>query len=162
ALLPWLGVRYLAGAALGWLEYIGAWIAVLTHLLLDWTNVYGIRLLLPFSDRWLRLGITDIVDPWILSILLVAIAPPALVKLGSDEIGGRNAPPPRRAWAVFALIAVASYESFRYVSHERALNMLASHLYGDAPPARVTALPDRINPTRWRGIVEGGGEEQER
>src|SRR5207302_520697 len=97
--------------------------AVLVHLLLDWTNVYGIRLLLPFSDRWLRLDITDIVDPWILSILIIAIAVPALVKLVSDEIGGRKSPPPRRAWACFALIAVAGYETFRYVSHERALNM---------------------------------------
>ena len=47
-------------------------------LVLDWTNVYGIRLLLPFSSRWLRLDMTDVVDPWILAMLLLAVAAPAL------------------------------------------------------------------------------------
>ena len=47
---------------------------MLSHLALDWTNVYGIRLLLPFSGRFLHLDMTDVVDPWILLLLLLAVA----------------------------------------------------------------------------------------
>ena len=66
------------------------WLGVLSHLVLDWTNVYGIRLLLPFSSRWLRLDQTDVVDPWILAILLLAVAAPALARMVSAEIGSKK------------------------------------------------------------------------
>src|SRR5436853_2726722 len=52
ALLPVLLVRLIARKPVHWL---GAWaaatIAVASHLLLDFTNSYGIRLLLPFSSK---------------------------------------------------------------------------------------------------------------
>ena len=155
ALLPWALVRYLGKSPLGWWEYFAALIGVLSHLLLDYTNIYGIRMLLPFSARWLRLDITDVVDPWILAMLVAALAAPALVKLVTDEIGGKKMPPPKRGWAWFALLGVMAYESARYTFHSRALAMLDSHLYSDAAPRRVTAVPDRLNPLHWRGIVEG-------
>jgi inner membrane protein len=159
ALIPWSLVKFLGRSPLGLVEYLGAVVAVLSHMMFDLTNVYGIRLLLPFSDRWLRLDMTDVVDPWILAILVLSVGAPALVKLVSDEIGGsRNpAPAPKRGWAWFALLSILAYEGARYSSHERALAMLSSHLYGDAPPMRVTALPNRVNPLRWRGVVEGEG-----
>src|SRR5688572_24437366 len=54
AMIPVLLVRLIARKNVNWL---GAWlascIAVASHLLLDWTNIYGTRLLLPFSARWL-------------------------------------------------------------------------------------------------------------
>ena len=155
AILPWAVVRYLGKSPLGWWEYLAALLGVMSHLLLDYTNVYGIRMLLPFSDRWIRLDITDVVDPWILGALLLALAAPALVNLVADEIGGKRMPTPKRAWAWFALIVVLGYEGARYTFHERALAMLNSHLYSDAAPQRVTAVPDRMNPVHWRGIVEG-------
>ena len=43
------------------LSYIG----VLTHPLLDWLNTYGIRLLMPFEDRWFYGDALFIVDPWV-------------------------------------------------------------------------------------------------
>src|ERR1044071_456561 len=58
--------------------YAGCLIAVLSHLLLDWTNVYGVRLMLPFNAKWYRLDSTDIIDPVILGILLLAVSAPAL------------------------------------------------------------------------------------
>ena len=154
ALIPFALVRWIGRVPLGWTAYLGALLAVLSHLLLDSTNVYGIRLLLPFSARWLRLDITDVVDLWILLIFLLAVAAPALVKLVNDEIGGRKQPAPKLGWAVFALIVVFLYDCGRFVSHTRAVAMLNSHLWGGAPAVRVTATPDRLNPTHWRGIVE--------
>jgi inner membrane protein len=39
--------------------------AALTHPLLDWLNAYGIRLLMPFSERWFYGDALFIIDPWI-------------------------------------------------------------------------------------------------
>jgi inner membrane protein len=160
ALVPWLVLKFLFRYPFGVREYLAAMVGVLSHLLLDWTNVYGIRLLKPFSERWLRLDQTDIIDPWIFAILLSAVALPGLVRLVSDEIGGRAKPVPgpsgvKRGWAWAALTLLLGYELLRYTSHERALAILNSHLYMDRAPVRVTATPDRLNPLRWRGVVEG-------
>src|SRR6266567_3008663 len=66
ALLPLLVVRAVARKPIRWWgAYGAAWIALVSHLLLDLTNAYGIRLLLPFSARWLRLDLTSIIDLWI-------------------------------------------------------------------------------------------------
>lgn len=41
----------------------------LGHLFMDWTNVYGIRPLLPFKSKWFYGDLAFIVDPWIWLIL---------------------------------------------------------------------------------------------
>lgn len=46
--------------------YLGA----LTHLLFDWMNTYGIRLLEPFSSRWFYGDALFIINPWILAMLV--------------------------------------------------------------------------------------------
>lgn len=130
-------------------------IGVLSHLLLDWTNAYGIRLLLPFSGRWLRLDQTDIVDPWILTVFFLALAAPALAGMVGSEIGAKKSGA-RRGWAWFALLAVFSYEGARWAAHSRAIAVMGSHLYNGVIAERLIATPDRMNPLRWRGIAEAG------
>ncbi len=76
ALLPMVLVR----AQLSWKSYVAAVAGVLSHLLLDWTNPYGIDLLLPFSHRRLMLDITNIADVWIWAILFVGLLAPMLVR----------------------------------------------------------------------------------
>jgi inner membrane protein len=44
-------------------------LGVLSHPFLDWLNSYGIRLLMPFSDRWFYGDTLFIVDPWLWLIL---------------------------------------------------------------------------------------------
>jgi len=44
-------------------------LGVLSHPFLDWLNNYGIRLLMPFSDRWFYGDTLFIVDPWLWLIL---------------------------------------------------------------------------------------------
>jgi inner membrane protein len=44
-------------------------IGVLSHPFLDWLNNYGIRLLMPFSDRWFYGDALFVVDPWIWLVL---------------------------------------------------------------------------------------------
>src|SRR5215467_8740360 len=44
-------------------------IALLTHPILDWTNNYGIRPWLPWSNRWYYGDIVFVADPWLWLIL---------------------------------------------------------------------------------------------
>jgi len=41
-----------------------AGLGVLSHFFLDWLNTYGIRLLMPFDDRWFYGDTLFIIDPW--------------------------------------------------------------------------------------------------
>jgi inner membrane protein len=127
-------------------------VGVLSHALLDWTNSYGIRLLLPFSSEWLRLDITNIVDLWIWLVLLIALVAPALARLVSSEIGAKSGT--GQGWAIFALSFLLLYEYGRFVLHNRAVAVMDARLYDGSPPVRVAALPGFANPFLWRGIVE--------
>jgi inner membrane protein len=152
-----LVVRLLSRKPLNWLgAYVIAFIGVASHLILDLTNIYGVRLLLPFSGRWLRLDITGVIDFWIWGVLLFAIFAPLVARLVNAEIGAstRAKGGARRGFAIFALAFLALYDGGRYVAHARAVDTLDSRIYSGSAPRRVTALPASPNPFRWRGIVE--------
>lgn len=156
ALIPPLLFLLFARQRITLWAYAGSLIGVLSHLALDWTNAYGIRLLLPFSDRYLRLDITDIVDPWIWVILFLALAAPALARMVGSEIASRQVKSgPHRGWAWFALIALVSYESARYTAHLRALAVMGAHTFNGIIARRLTALPRGGNPLLWKGVAEG-------
>lgn len=136
------------------------WIALLgvgSHLLLDLTNVYGVRLLLPFSATWLRLDITGVIDFWIWGALLVSLFAPMLSRLVNSEIGasGPAGGGARRGFAIFAISFVVLYDGTRYVAHARAIETLESRVYSGAAPRRVAAFPT-ANVLNWRGLVETG------
>jgi inner membrane protein len=154
ALLPVLAVRLFSRKPLRWRAAYGiSFVAVGSHLLLDWTNMYGIRLLLPFSGRWFRLDLTAVVDLWIWAAVLVALAGPVLVRLVNAEIGARPGGG-GRGFAVFALLFLLAYNGGRAVLHARAVATLDARMYAGAAPLRVVALPDPVNPLAWRGLVE--------
>jgi len=56
----------------GWL-YALAFIGCLSHPLLDWLNVYGIRLLSPFSSRWFYGDTLFIIDVWFWALLIASL-----------------------------------------------------------------------------------------
>jgi inner membrane protein len=154
ALLPLLIVRLATRKPIAWTSgYLVSLLGVASHLALDLTNMYGIRLLLPFSARWLRLDLNSIVDPWIWTALLLAVIAPALSRLVAGEIGAPNRP--GRTAAVLALAFVLLYDGARAVIHQRALAILDSRIYLGAAPLRIAAFPDMFNPFAWQGLVEG-------
>jgi inner membrane protein len=159
ALLPVLLVRAVTRKPIRWAgAYAAALIAVASHLLLDWTNAYGIRLALPFSGQWFRGDLTGVVDLWIWAVCLLGVAGPFISRLVGSEIAS-GAPRDRRhglGFAVFALLAVFLYDGGRAALHARALAQLETRLYRDLVPLRVAALPSPVNPFLWRGLVETG------
>ncbi|PLK24989.1 metal-dependent hydrolase [Porphyrobacter sp. TH134] len=56
----------------GWL-YAMAFIGCLSHPFFDWLNVYGIRLLEPFSSRWFYGDTLFIIDPWLWALLIASV-----------------------------------------------------------------------------------------
>ena len=157
ALLPVVVVRLAARKPVRWL---GAWaaamIAVATHLLLDLTNVYGVRLLLPFSDRWFHLDLTSVIDLWIWAALLLAVAAPFIGRLVGSEIASKTVRSAThgRGFAYFGLAFLLFYNCARGVLHTRATAELDARIYDGAPPLRVMAGPDAAAPWRWHGVVE--------
>jgi len=159
ALLPVVLVRAVVRKAVRWWgAFAAALIAVAIHLLLDLTNVYGIRLLLPFSAQWLHLDLTGVIDLWIWGVSLLAVAGPFVGRLVGSEIssGAARERHPGRGFAIFALLFLLLYNCGRGVLHARAVAVLDSRLYQDSMPLRVLAAPNPANPMRWRGLVETG------
>jgi len=125
---------------------------VLSHLLLDSTNAYGIRLLAPFSDTY-RLDINSLTDLLIGLALVATLAGPAISGLVSAEIGAR--PGSSRGAAILALSFFVVFDFARYAMHRRAIAILDARLYANHLPLRVAAFPVSTTPLRWRGLVEG-------
>jgi inner membrane protein len=138
------------------LPWFQAWlvccIGVLSHLLLDLTNNYGIRLLLPFSLQWFHLDLNSLTDGPILAALALAAIWPWLSGLVSGEIGEAKRST-GQGIAIAMLFLCAGYDAARYNLHKQAVTQLESRLYQGAVPSEVAALPTSINPFRWRGIV---------
>ena len=156
AILPVLLVRAVSRKPVHWLgAFAAAMIAVASHLLLDFTNVYGIRLLLPFSSEWLRLDLTGLFDLWIWAAFLLAFAGPALARMVSSEISSGKMRPHHygQGWAIFALSFLLLYDGGRAALHSRAVAALNARLYRGETPLRVLAVPG-FNPFDWRGVVE--------
>lgn len=138
------------------LPWFKAWLiccaGVASHLLLDWTNSYGIRLFLPFSSRWLHLDLNSLFDIWILVALVFAAVWPSFSRLVSQEIGSRG--PAGRWSAVSALCFIVLFDAARAVMHANAIGQLQTRVYDGMAPVRVAALPGPYVPQRWQGVVE--------
>lgn len=161
-LLALLAVAVVAAIHREKLPWRRAWLlcclAVASHLLLDWTNAYGVRLLLPFSSTWFHADLTSLYDLYIMAALVVAAAWPSLARLVTSEIGAR--PPTGRGIAIFALIFFALFDCARAACHARAVAKLESRLYEGQPPLEAAALPNPYTPFRWRGVVEAPNDYQ--
>jgi inner membrane protein len=137
--------------SLRWLLIL-AWIGTASHLLMDFTNSYGVRPFLPFSSRWYAWDIMFIFDPLLLLLLCLGLGLPTLLRLVSEEVGARKSRP---AWgAVFSLCALLSLWGLRDVAHRRVLGFLEAHTYSEQDPLRVGAFPSPVSPFEWTGVVE--------
>ena len=131
-----------------------AYLAVLSHILLDFTNNYGVRPFWPFWEKWYSWDIVFIFEPVMLALLIAGLALPALFSLVSEEVGARRKGPRGRWGATIALLGVVAMWGVRDYEHRRAVSALEARLYENADPIRVSAFPYWGNPFQWYGVVE--------
>ena len=178
--------RPLTAAPVRWgLLYLFTLLALLSHLLLDFTNNYGIRPFFPFNPHWYAASIVFIFDPLIFALLLGALVVPAIFRLVGSEVASgsaaRRQPFAARGWAIAALLGIVGLWSFREVQHNHAIQLVMAQsieapqpiqqpavpLAPDAPappeptpvylqPQRALANPDPLSPFRWYTVADFG------
>ena len=171
----------LTAAPVRWVALYGcALIALFSHLLLDYTNSYGLRPFFPFKGHWYAASIVSIFDPLLFALLLFGLVAPAIFRLVSAEVGARRRPFASPGWAATALVLVLLLWGVRWVEHGRAVQIAmaqtleAPQLTGDdgsasqtglakepPPPAyllaqRALANPDPLSIFRWYTVTDFG------
>ena len=136
------------------LLFLFAYLAGLTHILLDFTNNYGVRPFWPLWEKWYSWDIVFIIEPLLLILLVGGLVVPGLFSLINDEIGVRRQGPPGRIAATVALLGVLLVWGVRDYEHRRAVHALNARLYEGDDPVRVSAYPYWLNPFQWYGVVE--------
>ena len=129
-------------------------IALLSHLLLDWTNNYGIRPFFPFNPRWYAGSFVFIFEPAIFLLLLIALIAPSLFGLINSEVGVRRSRYRGQGWAIAALTGIVALWGWRYTEHQKAVQLAGAADYNGAQVLRVSASPYPVNPFRWHTVVE--------
>jgi len=178
---PLRTTKPLNAAPVRWsLLYGLALLALLSHLLLDYTNNYGLRPFFPFNDHWYAASIVFIFDPAIFGLLLVALVAPSLFGLIGSEIGARRTAFKGRGWAIVALVGIFGLWSLRAVEHGKAVDLamaqsitapveqripgLMAPDQAEVPaPApvylgaqRALASPDPLSPFHWSTATDFG------
>ena len=170
-------VRVQDAAPVRWgVLFLCAVLALLSHILLDYTNNYGVRPFFPFSAHWYAGSFVFIVDPLILVLLSAGLVLPLLFGLIKGEIGSKREVFQGAGWARAALVGLVALWCLRAYAHGRALELAgqqtmrapvdtAENQPGPstedtgalAPPttrpmlpsSRSLASPDPFSPFRW-------------
>ena len=131
---------------LGWLFAL-AYIGWLSHPLLDWFNTYGIRLLMPLSERWFYGDTLFIIDVWLWSALALG------VWLARRRRRRGDAAPRRPAQASIAL--VAGYATLMGAGSAAAERMATedAERHGVGPVRTAVASPVPVNPLRREVVL---------
>ena len=127
-------------AALLALSYLG----VVVHVGMDWLNNYGVRLLMPFSDRWFYGDAVFIMDPW----LWLAFG------AGIFLARRRGMATPARVAVALAAIYIGSMVWSAQTARARVLEAWSGQR-GAAPEALMVG-PAPVNPFRKIVIVDAG------
>jgi inner membrane protein len=137
-----------------------AFIGTLTHPLLDWMNTYGIRLLMPFSDRWFYGDALFIIDPWLwllLALPLVALARSRRARLGWLLLGtGASlmvllAPQVPLGARIIWVVALGMFAAYTAPGWRRAAAGAAA-----TPPARLARVAALCAAVYIAGMVVSG------
>ena len=122
------------------LSYLG----VLSHVTLDWLNSYGVRLLMPFDNRWFYGDTLFIIDPW----LWLALG------AGVWRARRRGGPGPARRALVVATVYIAAMCVTARLAHGIVADAWRAE-YGSEPRSLIVG-PVPLTPLRREVIVDAG------
>jgi inner membrane protein len=119
-----------------------SYVGVLLHVFMDFTNSYGVRLLMPFSERWFYGDALYIVDPWL------------YLTLGLGWWLARSNPRPARIGVTVAAIYVVAMLGSNVVARRE----VAAGLQRAGQPAttRFMVTPVVINPFHREVVIDMG------
>jgi inner membrane protein len=124
-----------------------SYIAGLSHILLDYTNNYGVRPFWPFWEKWYSRDIVFIVEPALYVILVAGLVLPAI-------FSRHRALPRGRVAAVIALICVAGLYAARDHEHQRSVHALQQQRFKAVAPLQVSVYPYYWDIFRWYAVAE--------
>lgn len=131
--------------ALCWLALLG----VVTHPLLDYLNTYGVRWLMPFSDRWAYGDALFIADPWIWLALGIGV-------WWSARRGRRGTPGAGRP-AGWALTLSTAYTAAMFAGSAVARSVARSEIERSGLHAsRIMASPVPVTPFLRQIVADVG------
>lgn len=134
-------------AADWWQLVVLASVAVATHPLLDFLNVYGMRWLMPFVDRWYYGDVLFIVDPWAWVILA-----------GGVFLARRRWRDRRTGWerpARWGIATFGAYVGFMTVLAVWARGVVAGELArAGSEDARFMVAPVPVTPFRRLVVID--------
>jgi inner membrane protein len=120
-----------------------SYLAGLSHILLDFTNNYGVRPFWPFSERWYEWGTAFIVEPPMLLFLCAGLVLPAIFS--------RSKPKPRgRLAAILALICIVLMWTGRAYTKSKIEQALKRQTFHSEPALRVSAYPYWLPDSHWK------------
>jgi len=129
-------------------------LAALLHLAMDVCQSSGVMLLWPSNPKRFAMDWLPSLDPWILAILVLAIAVPELLRLVSSEIGAKSRQVRGRTGALIGLAFVAVYIGVRGTVHSNAVALMESRTFHGEPARRCLAFPEALSLLTWHGIAE--------
>jgi inner membrane protein len=120
------------------LSYIG----VLLHVFMDFTNSYGVRLLMPFSERWFYGDALYIIDPWL------------YLSLGLGWWLAKRTTRPARIGVTIAAIYVMAMMASNTIARREVASGLARA--GRPADTRFMVTPVVANPFRREVVIDVG------
>jgi inner membrane protein len=121
------------------------YVGVVVHVAMDWLNNYGVRLLMPFSDRWFYGDVLFIVDPW----LWLTLAAGCVVARRRRDLR------PARLALIVATAYVLAMTLSAIVARQHVVRAWTAA--NGRPPAALMVGPVPIDPFRKSVIVDAGG-----
>ncbi|MGC1484197.1 MAG: metal-dependent hydrolase, partial [Candidatus Acidiferrum sp.] len=123
--------------------------AALLHIAMDACQSDGVMLFWPFSSRRFAADWLPGIDPWILTILIAAIALPELLRLVGSEIGAKSKKPRGQTGALIGLALALVYVGARATLHSNVMALLESRTFHGETPRRVWAYPESLSLLTW-------------
>lgn len=123
--------------------WLTAWLALVTHALLDWMTVYGTQLGLPFTDTPFAVGSMFIIDPLYTLSLLIGVA----AALWLRDIRGWR-------FAVAGLIVSTAYLGWSVVAQHHVKGVAEESLRGQGHHVEsLLVTPAPFNTILWRVVA---------
>ena len=134
--------------------FLVAFLAALLHIAMDACQSDGVALFLPFSPKRFAIDWLPAIDPWILTILIAAIAVPELLGLVGSEIGAKTKKPRGQTGAIVGLALVVVYVGARATLHSNVLALMGSRTFHGETLRRAWAYPESLSVFIWHAVAE--------